>query len=194
MPPMLSRSPSILAYPFRSLHGGRPDLQSGTPAAWPGGELRHWWRVALAAESAGAAQAAVALYAQSCETTSCSSVIRLPAFQSVQHRLVQCHMVATALYYLALRAAWSGEAYDADVAACYAQQHVKKTGRRPASVHRRHGRDQRVLRFTCGPIDCAPCRPKPAAWLNRRSMWLRHRWKSEEPRRRCLDFRWFESR
>jgi alkylation response protein AidB-like acyl-CoA dehydrogenase len=48
------------------------------------------------------------------------------AFQSVQHRMVQCHMVATALYYLALRAAWSGEAYDADVAACYAQQHVKK--------------------------------------------------------------------
>jgi hypothetical protein len=35
-------------------------------------------------------------------------------------------MAATALHYLALRAAWSGESYDADVAACYAQQHVKK--------------------------------------------------------------------
>jgi hypothetical protein len=35
-------------------------------------------------------------------------------------------MAATALQYLSLRAAWSGEAYDADVAACYAQQQVKK--------------------------------------------------------------------
>jgi hypothetical protein len=35
-------------------------------------------------------------------------------------------MAATALHYLALRAAWSGDPSDADVAACYAQQHVKK--------------------------------------------------------------------
>jgi hypothetical protein len=35
-------------------------------------------------------------------------------------------MVGTALYYLSLRAAATGNAYDADVAACYAQQHVRK--------------------------------------------------------------------
>jgi hypothetical protein len=35
-------------------------------------------------------------------------------------------MVATAVDYLSLRAAWSGKVYDADVAACYAQHHVKK--------------------------------------------------------------------
>jgi alkylation response protein AidB-like acyl-CoA dehydrogenase len=81
--------------------------------------------VALSAESAGAAQTAVAFTLNHVKQR---HVFGHPiaAFQSVQHRMVQCHMVATALYYLALRAAWSGKVYDADVAACYAQQHVKK--------------------------------------------------------------------
>jgi alkylation response protein AidB-like acyl-CoA dehydrogenase len=116
--------PSILAYPygrFRRL----PDLRSARRLRCQAGLLSHWWRVALAAESAGAALSAVAFTLNHVKQR---HVFGHPvaAFQSVQHRMVQCHMVATALYYLSLRAAWSGEVYDADVAACYAQQHVKK--------------------------------------------------------------------
>jgi alkylation response protein AidB-like acyl-CoA dehydrogenase len=116
--------PSILAYPFGRFRRP-PDLRAARRLSGQAGQLRHWWRVAIAAESAGAAQAAVAFTLNHVKQR---HVFGHPvaAFQSVQHRLVQCHMVATALYYLSLRAAWSGEVYDADVAACYAQQHVKK--------------------------------------------------------------------
>jgi hypothetical protein len=116
--------PSILAYPY-----GRfvrlPDLGDARKLRGQGPALRHWWRVALAAESAGAAQSAVASTVNHVKQR---HVFGHPvgAFQTVQHRLVQCHMAATALHYLALRAAWSGDPSDADVAACYAQQHVKK--------------------------------------------------------------------
>jgi hypothetical protein len=116
--------PSILAYPFGRFRQP-PDLRAARRLRCKGGALRHWWRVALSAESAGAAQAAVAFTLNHVKQR---HVFGHPvaAFQSVQHRMVQCHMVATALYFLALRAAWSGKVYDADVAACYAQQHVKK--------------------------------------------------------------------
>jgi alkylation response protein AidB-like acyl-CoA dehydrogenase len=116
--------PSILAYPFGRFRRP-PDLRAARRLSGQAVRLRQWWRVALAAESAGAAQAAVAFTLNHVKQR---HVFGHPvaAFQSVQHRLVQCHMVATALYYLSLRAAWSGEAYDADVAACYAQHHVKK--------------------------------------------------------------------
>jgi hypothetical protein len=116
--------PSILAYPFGRFRRP-PDLRAARRLRCRAGHLRQWWRVALAAESAGAAQAAVAFtlgYVKQRQLFGHP----VAAFQSVQHRMVQCHMVATALYYLALRAAWSGVAYDANVAACYAQQHVKK--------------------------------------------------------------------
>jgi alkylation response protein AidB-like acyl-CoA dehydrogenase len=116
--------PSILAYPFGRFRRP-PDLRAARRLRCQAGALRHWWRVALSAESAGAAQAAVAFTLNHVKQR---HVFGHPVavFQSVQHRMVQCHMVATALYYLALRAAWSGKVYDADVAACYSQQHVKK--------------------------------------------------------------------
>jgi alkylation response protein AidB-like acyl-CoA dehydrogenase len=116
--------PSILAYPYgRFIHA--PDLRNARRLRCKGADLRHWWRVALAAECAGAAQAAVAF---SLNYVKQRHVFGHPiaSFQTVQHRLVQCHMVALALHYLTLRAAWSGLKYDADIAACYAQQHVGK--------------------------------------------------------------------
>jgi alkylation response protein AidB-like acyl-CoA dehydrogenase len=120
----VERVPSILAYPY-GRHIPIPDLRGARRLRGQGAKLRHWWRVALAAESAGAAQAAIALTLNHVKQR---HVFGHPvaAFQSVQHRLVQCHMAATALHYLSVRAAWSGLVYDADVAACYAQQHVKK--------------------------------------------------------------------
>jgi len=115
---------SILAYPY-----GRfirvPELRGALRLRGQGSKLRHWWRVALAAECAGAARAAIALIVDHVKQR---HVFGHPVakFQSVQHRLVQCHMMANSVHYLSLRAAWSGLAYDADVAACYAQHHVKK--------------------------------------------------------------------
>jgi alkylation response protein AidB-like acyl-CoA dehydrogenase len=115
---------SIYAYPY-----GRfvqmPDLRAARRLPGRGAKLRQWWRVGLAAEIAGAAQSAVSFTISHVKQR---HVFGHPvgAFQSVQHRLVQCHLVATGTHYLALRAAWSGEAYHADLAACYAQQHVQK--------------------------------------------------------------------
>jgi hypothetical protein len=116
--------PSILSYPYGRFRQ-QPNLSTARRLPMKGATLRHWWRVALAAEMAGAAEAAVAF---TLEHVKQRHVFGHPvgAFQSVQHRLVKCHMATTALYHLALRAAWSGNPYDADVAACYAQQNVKR--------------------------------------------------------------------
>ena len=120
----VERVPSILAYPFARFIRP-PELRTARRLPSKGADLRKWWRVAVAAESAGAAQAAVTCTLNHVKQR---NVFGHPvaAFQTVQHRMVQCHMVATALYYLSLRAAATGLPYDADVAACYAQQHVKK--------------------------------------------------------------------
>ncbi|WP_157220689.1 acyl-CoA dehydrogenase [Flavisphingomonas formosensis] len=115
---------SILAYPygrFRAI----PDLAAARRLPGAGARLRQWWRVALAAEVAGAAQAALDF---TLDYVKQRQVFGRPvgSFQSVQHRLVQCHAHAQSTYYLALRAAWSGEAVDADCAASLAQQGVQK--------------------------------------------------------------------
>jgi alkylation response protein AidB-like acyl-CoA dehydrogenase len=117
-------TPSIYAYPFgrfRTL----PDLTRGRRIVGAATKLRQWWRVALAAECSGAAQSAIAL---TIDHVTNRQVLGRPvgAYQSVQHRLVQCHMVAQGIHFLTLRAAWSGDAAHADEAACYAQQHVQK--------------------------------------------------------------------
>lgn len=115
---------SIYAYPY-----GRfvecLDLSRGQRLAGAAGRLRQWRRVALAAECAGAAQSAIAL---TIDHVKQRSVFGHPVgtFQAVQHRLAQCHQIARAMRFLALHAAWSGEAQGADIAATYAQDHVNK--------------------------------------------------------------------
>lgn len=114
---------TVFGYPYGRL-AETPDLSRlrRLPA---GPALRQWWRVALAAEFAGAAQAAIDF---TVDYVMERRVFGHPvgAFQSVQHRLAQCHQVAMGIKYLALRAAWSGEAVHAAMAACFAQQHVRK--------------------------------------------------------------------
>lgn len=115
---------SILAYPY-----GRfvrvPDVGRARRLRGQGALFRQWWRVAVAAEFAGAAQAAIAYTLTHVKQR---HVFGHPvgAFQAVQHRLVQCHVAACGARDLALQAAWSGTSYDADVAACHAQQHTGK--------------------------------------------------------------------
>ncbi|MFG1192067.1 acyl-CoA dehydrogenase family protein [Xanthobacter flavus] len=115
---------SIFAYPYgRFVSPPNPAQIRRLPGAGP--LLRQWWRVALAAEAAGAAQAAIAFtidYVKQRQVFGRS----VGSFQAVHHRLAQCHQIASGIQYLALRAAWSGQSQDADIAACYAQQHVQK--------------------------------------------------------------------
>jgi alkylation response protein AidB-like acyl-CoA dehydrogenase len=114
---------TVFGYPYGRF-AATPDL-SGARRIPAGPNLRQWWRVALAAEFAGASQAAIAF---TVDYVLERQVFGHPVgvFQSVQHRLAQCHQIAMGIKYLALRAAWSGEAVHADMAACFAQQHVRK--------------------------------------------------------------------
>lgn len=115
---------SVLAYPY-----GRfarvPEVSTMRRLQGVGSRLRQWWRVGLTAEFAGAAQSAVN---HTIEYVKQRQAFGRPigAFQAVQHRLVQCQFVVTGVHWLALRAAWSGEPHHADLAACYAQQQVRK--------------------------------------------------------------------
>ena len=115
---------SILAYPYGRF-ARPPDLARARRVAGAGARLRQWWRVGLSAEFAGAAQSALQYTIQHVKQR---HVFGHPVgvFQSVQHRLVQCQYVATGVHWLALRAAWSGEPIHADLAACYAQQQVRR--------------------------------------------------------------------
>ncbi|MDP9085794.1 MAG: acyl-CoA dehydrogenase, partial [Pseudomonadota bacterium] len=96
-----------------------PDLSRARRGKGAGAALRQWWRVGLAAEVAGAADAAIEF---TIDYVKQRNVFGRPvgSFQSVQHRLVQRHGWAKSLYYLVMKAAWSGEAVDADIAACHA--------------------------------------------------------------------------
>ena len=118
------RVDTILAYPYGRF-AGPPDLLRARRLPGAGARLRQWWRVGLAAEYAGAAHSALQYTIQHVKQR---HVFGHPvgAFQSVQHRLVQCQYVVTGAHWLALRAAWSGEPAHADLAACYAQQHVRR--------------------------------------------------------------------
>jgi len=116
---------TILAYPYGRFRAP-PRLEDGRrlgPAARE--VLRHWGRVALAAECAGAAEAAVDF---TVDYVKQRIVFGKPlgSLQAVQHRLAQCHQIARGMRYVALYAGWKADALSAAVAASYAQQHIQK--------------------------------------------------------------------
>ena len=117
-PGAVERVESIYAFPY-----GRftepTDLSRARYVSGAGAALRQWWRVGLAAEIAGAADAAIAF---TLDYVKQRNVFGRPvgSFQSVQHRLVQRHGWAKAAYYLTMKAAWSGAEIDANIAACHA--------------------------------------------------------------------------
>jgi hypothetical protein len=114
---------SIFAFPYGRLRT-RPDLSLARRYAGHGAIMRQYWRVGLASEIAGAAAAAIDF---TIDYVKQRRVFGRPvgSFQAVQHRLAQRHGYAKAAYYLAMRAAWSREPIEADVAACFAQQGVQ---------------------------------------------------------------------
>jgi hypothetical protein len=103
-----------------------PDLARGRRlGAGSGDRLRQWSRVALAAESAGAAESALAFTLDYVRQRKAFGQA-IGSFQAVQHRLAQCHQIVRALRFNALHAAWTGEAVRADLAWTYAQMHIQK--------------------------------------------------------------------
>lgn len=115
---------SIYAYPYGRF-AVAPDLSCARDLGDLAALLRQWARVAIAAECAGAAQAAIAVtVAHVKERFAFGRAIG--SYQAVQHRLAQCHQIARAMRFLALHAAWSGDPGAADTAAAYAQDHISK--------------------------------------------------------------------
>ncbi len=121
----IEHTESIFAYPFGRFKEA-PDL---TRANRLGGSsaavMRQWWRLAIAAECAGAMRSAVDF---TVEYVKERQVFGRPLgmFQAIQHRLAQCHEIVTGLHWLLMRAAWSKTPLDATLVATYAQQHVQK--------------------------------------------------------------------
>lgn len=109
---------SIYAYPY-----GRflrvPDLAAGRRLAGKGAFMRQWWRVGIAAEIAGAADAAIAF---TIDYVKQRQVLGRPvgSYQAVRHRLTQRYGQARSGYFLAMRAAWGGDPVDADIAVAHA--------------------------------------------------------------------------
>jgi hypothetical protein len=90
-------------------------------------EVLRAWRVALAAEAAGLLAAAL----QSVVTyTSERQQFGRPiaTFQALRHRLAEAQVVTNGVYWLALKAAGTGDAGDAALAALHAQEAAKRVG------------------------------------------------------------------
>lgn len=87
--------------------------------------VKTWIRIALANEMAGLMQGAIDA------TVNHLSVRKqfgraLGAFQALRHRMAECAVLAGGVKWLALKAAWSGDAGDAALAAFHAQDSASK--------------------------------------------------------------------
>lgn len=90
-------------------------------------ELRRAWRVALAAEAAGLL--AAALQSVTTYVSERKQFGRpIATFQALRHRLSEAQVLTNGVYWLAMRAAGTGDAGDAALAALHAQEAAKKVG------------------------------------------------------------------
>lgn len=116
---------SIFGYPygrFREL----PDLASAPRlGAGSGPRLRQWWRVVIAIETATALQTALDFTLDYVKQRHVFGRA-VGSFQTVQHRLAKNAQITRNLRFLALRAAWSGEARDASLAAAFGQRAIPR--------------------------------------------------------------------
>ncbi len=113
---------SLYAYPMGQLQGtsGVQALSAGEAAT-----ARTWLRIACAAEMAGLMQAALDA---TVEHTSVRKQFGRPlgTFQALRHRMAECAVLIAGVRRLALKAAWSGDAGDAALAAFHAQDSAGK--------------------------------------------------------------------
>lgn len=90
-------------------------------------EILPAWRVALAAEAAGLL--AAALQSVTTYVTERQQFGRpIATFQALRHRLAEAQVATNGVYWLALRAAGTGDAGDAALAALHAQEAAKRVG------------------------------------------------------------------
>ena len=109
---------SLFAYPMGKLRAGLTGAPlSDTQAA----NILKWLRVALAAEVSGLLQAAVASAVEHLCTRK-QFGRPLGAFQALRHRMAESAVLAGGVRWLALKAAGTGDAGDAALAAMHAQE------------------------------------------------------------------------
>jgi hypothetical protein len=108
---------SLFAYPMGRLKARVP--VAPLPAA-DAARVRTWLRIACAAEMAGLMRAAIDA---TVEHLSVRKQFGRPlgTFQALRHRMAECAVLAGGVRWLALRAAWTGDAGDAALAALHAQ-------------------------------------------------------------------------
>lgn len=115
--------PSVLGYPFgRLVDPAALSLRSLGPGS--GDRLAIWWRVALAAEAAGLLRAALDATVDYVKQRQ-QFGRAIGSFQAVQHRLAISAQEVSACRWLAMRAASSGDAGEAAIAALYAQDQMR---------------------------------------------------------------------
>ncbi|MGE0386388.1 MAG: acyl-CoA dehydrogenase family protein [Gammaproteobacteria bacterium] len=110
---------SPFAYPYALCEGvdpARAPLVDGLAAA----ELQRLWQIGIAAEIVGAAGRAIDMAVRHVKQRH-QFGRPLGSFQVIQHRLSECTVLHRAARLLARKAAWSGDAADAALAAAYAQ-------------------------------------------------------------------------
>jgi hypothetical protein len=114
----------LYAYPVAFLQGEPVQTRAHdiTPDA-----LRTQWRVGLAAEAAGLL--AAALQSVTTYVSERKQFGRpIATFQALRHRLAEIQVATNGVYWLALRAAGTGDAGDAALAALHAQEAAKRVG------------------------------------------------------------------
>ncbi|HKT73723.1 MAG TPA: acyl-CoA dehydrogenase family protein [Steroidobacteraceae bacterium] len=109
---------SLYAYPMGRLKGEPEVMPLSCDAA---ANVRTWLRVALAAEVSGLLEACVA---SAVEHLTLRKQFGRPlgTFQALRHRMAECAVLAGGVRWLALKAAWTGNAGDAALAALHAQE------------------------------------------------------------------------
>lgn len=109
---------SLFAYPMGKL---KEDVTPTPLSSSEAGTIRTWLRIALAAEVGGLLQAAVA---SAVEHLSIRKQFGRPlgTFQALRHRMAECAVLAGGVKWLALKAAGTGNAADAALAAFHAQE------------------------------------------------------------------------
>ncbi|MBV9994303.1 MAG: hypothetical protein JO127_03725 [Caulobacteraceae bacterium] len=121
----IDRVSSVYAYPM-GRYRAPPDLSKarslGSGAVQP---MRTAWRAAMALEAASALERALAATVEYVKERTIFGRA-LGSFQAVQHRLAEDEQMSQALYWLAMKAAWSGDPADAAAAALYAQNIIPK--------------------------------------------------------------------
>ena len=112
----------LYAYPMAYLNSVPADARRHDVSAK---DVRRAWRVALAAEAAGLL--AAALHSVTTYVTERQQFGRpLATFQAMRHRLAEDQVVTNGAYWMAVRAASTGDAGDAALAALHVQEAARK--------------------------------------------------------------------